>query len=210
MFPSWPEEPQKAVNVLCEGPSVLEIRKADLLPGPIVAVNHALSLDGLQGLQVDLWATSDHPETLRQWSLPFRRPGLRYWTTDPNLHLWAIQEEIVSQGLLYSVDETVMEHLESGQMTVLPTLFPLLAWLQRVGTERIRLFGVDMEGSGSPIGHEPWVSEAECSTWNTVWGWRWGVERTLLAHSIRALRARGVVCERWRQGCSKPQSRRRR
>lgn len=195
----WPEEPERAVNVLCEGPSILRLRKEDLLHGPVVAVNHALSLEGYRGLRVDLWATSDNPETLRKWSLPFRRPGLRYWTTDPHLHLWSTQEEIVPQGLLYSVEETVMEETASGALTVLPTVFPLLAWLQRVGAEHIRIFGSDMEGSGSPIGHEPWVPEEECSTWNTVWGWRWGVERALLAHTIRALRERGVRCERWRQ-----------
>lgn len=194
-FPDWPGQPENFANVLCEGPSILALRPADLLPGPVVAVNHTLALDGLRGLQVDLWATSDHPEKLREWSLRFRRPGLRYWTTDPNVAFWSNQGEIVSQGLLYSVDETVMAE-DGGHLTVLPTIIPLLGWLARVGCRHIRILGSDMRGAGSPIGHEPWEEES-----TSAWKWRWGVERVLLAHAFRRLRSEGVRVERWRPLC---------
>jgi hypothetical protein len=103
--------------------------------------------------------------------------------------------EILPHGAgerLYAWEDTVMDASERG-IFILPTVVTLLAWLLKVGARHIRIFGSDMQGSGSPIGHEPWSREE-----TDAWGWRWGVERGLLAHAFRTLRSGGVRVERWR------------
>ena len=53
-------------NVLCEGPSVLDVTVDDLLPGaPVVAVNMALVL--ADRLPVLVWASQDDPRTVKDF-----------------------------------------------------------------------------------------------------------------------------------------------
>lgn len=189
MWRDWPETPWDAANVLCEGPSILDLDPTELLLGPIIAVNHALAVEA----PVDFWATSDSPRTLWAWSERHRRSGLRYFTTDQNVGAWQelLGDEVTS---VYSGDPTQMGLDEKTQAPViLPTLFPVLAWLLRLGVKDVRLFGVDMSGTASPI-HS---SEAWSPVSDEGHRWRWRVERVLLAHFTRLYRAKGARIERW-------------
>lgn len=186
----WP-----VANVLCEGPSIQEIDPEALLLGPTVAVNHALSVPGVK---VDFWATSDDPRNLWSWSEKHRKPGLRYFSTDQNAGVWMLLlgKEIER---LYSVVMTQIERDQNGIMVILPTIVPVLAWLLRLGVKRIRVFGADMAGMGSPLVSE-WKHDPD-------WKWRsrWDVERVLFAHIARTARERGARIERWHpQSKTKP------
>lgn len=188
----WPEVSWPFANVLCEGPSILAFDPADLLKGPIIAVNRAIAL---RTAQAHFWATTDDPRHLWAWSEPYRPRGLRYFTTDQNLGVWQelLQEDITR---VYSTEMTEMGLDDDiGRPMTLPTLMPLLAWLLRLGIKRVRLFGVDMLGVGASIdgpGYEPWEEKPD-----RKWDSRWLVERVLLSHVIRAYRAKGARCERW-------------
>lgn len=185
----WP-----VANVLCEGPSISDIDPDALLLGPTVAVNRALAVPDIKK---DFWATSDDPRALWSWSEEHRKPGLRFFSTDQNAGVWMLLlgEEI---RRLYSVHMTAMAHDENGAMVILPTVVPVLAWLLRLGVKRIRVFGADMRGMGSPLLGD-WKHDPD-------WKWRsrWDVERVLFAHIARTARERGARIERWH-----PQSKKR-
>lgn len=181
--------PWPVANVLCEGPSIEKIDPDALLLGPTVAVNHALSVPGVR---VDFWATSDDPMNLWEWSEKHRTAGLRYFSTDQNAHIWyGVLGDRISR-LLYSVHMTTMGRDENGMLIILPTVIPLLAWLLRIGCKRIRVFGADMCGQGSPLVSE-WKQDPD-----RHWRSRWAVERVLFAHAVRTARGMGARIERWK------------
>jgi len=198
-FPSWPEEPQPLVNVLCEGPSIEDVRWTDLLPGPTVAVNHAVALS--QTLPVDLWATIDHPEILWSWAARHLHEKARLFTTTNNLMFW---QDILGDGIaerLYAWEPTFMVSVngspevkgENGVPAVLPTLIHVLAWLSSLaGTKHVRVFGADMRGSWSNLSAVPFSASEEGG-----WDIRWAVERKLFALSTQKYRSRGQRLERW-------------
>ena len=189
----WPEVSWPYVNVLCEGPSIKDFDRADLLKGPIVAVNRAIAL---QAAPAHFWATTDDPRHLWAWSEPYRAKGLRYFTTDTNLLWW--QDILGETGLskVYSVEMTDMkQNDENDRITTLPTIMPLLCWLLRLKVQRVRIFGCDMSGIGGSVdgpGYVEWLDKPERS-----WDSRWHVERVLLAHVTRLYRTTGARVERW-------------
>lgn len=190
-YSDWPERPCSCANVLCEGPSIKDFLPKNLLMGPVAAINHAISVPGVQ---VNVWATTDRPTNLWGWSEPYRHPSLKFFTCDQNMGCW--QELLGEEGVrrCYTAIPTQLFGLvnQEDEAVILPTLMPLLGWMDRLGVMRIRLFGVDMSGWGSPIGHEPYTDiEKPGETW------RWTVERTLLSLAIRRYRARGARIERW-------------
>lgn len=195
----WPEVTWPYVNVLCEGPSIKQFSRSDLLKGPVVAVNRTICL---QNAQAHLWATTDDPRHLWTWSEPHRREGLRYFTTDTNLLMW---QQILGEDIkkVYSTPMTDMGQDDAdGKIMTLPTLIPLLCWLLRVGSKRVRLFGCDMFGFGGSVegpGHEEWSEKSD-----RHWDSRWLIERVLLAHVSRLYRANGARVERWNPLRSSP------
>lgn len=192
-YPDFPENGERYANVLCEGPSILLALRGDLLPGPTVAVNHALGLSWK--LPVDVWATSDDPNHLWGWSHPHLPPAAKLFSTENNCLLWETllgTEELNER--LYGWQPTYMEHLETPEQKapVLPTVMPVLAWLAHVGVEEVRLFGCDMEGQNSPLSAEPYSDEEDIG-----WEWRWEHERKLLSLAIKKYRERGKRLSRW-------------
>jgi hypothetical protein len=190
LWRDWPEDPWPAANVLCEGPSILALEPTALLLGPVIAINHALATP----TPVDFWATSDNPQNLWEWSRPHRRAALRYFTTDQAVSVYSdlLGDEI---DRVYSTHMTVMHSGgEERGITILPTIIPVLGWLNGLGVMDVRLFGCDMKGKHSPLhSSEEWVPEAD-----DAHAWRWKIERALLAHAIRLFRERGARIERWK------------
>jgi hypothetical protein len=191
LWRNWPEESWPVANVLCEGPSILALNPTELLLGPVIAINHALATP----TPVDFWATSDNPQNLWAWSEPHRRRGLRYFTTDQAL---SVYDELLGDEIrrVYSTHMTVMDEGGEGSrgITILPTIVTVLAWLDGLGVQEVRLFGCDMTGRHSPL-HS---SQAFALEADDAHAWRWRIERALLAHAIRRDRQRGARIERWK------------
>ena len=186
IWTDWPETRWDMANVLLEGPSIRGFNPTELLIGPVIAVNHALSLPA----PVDFWATTDNPARLWAWSEPHRRENLRYFTTDQNVGVFS---ELLPEHYtdVYSQPFTEMWK-DDGKPIILPTIIPVLSWLLLVGVKYVRLFGCDMWGSNSPLhSSEPWSEE------DPNHSARWKVERTLLSHAMREYRLRGARIERW-------------
>ncbi len=157
----------------------------ELLFGPTVAVNHALSIRA----PIDFWATSDNPNRLWPWSKPHRHRALRYFTTDQNIGVYSQLIRDVTK--VYSVQFTEMWK-DDGMPIILPTIIPLLSWLLQLGVSEVRLFGCDMRGMNSPIhSSEPFGEEEPNHTS------RWKVERVLLSHAMRRYRAEGATIQRF-------------
>ena len=188
------------MNVLCEGPGVLEASQADLLPGPVVAVNRAIALSGV--FPIDCWATVDDPRNLWEWSKPYRPRGLKLFTTENTLPIW--HKLIGVRGVnrkLYAPSPVFMEYVpetgegyigEDGKPPMLPTVIHLLGWLKKVGARRVRLFGCDMEGDGSPLDGSTYTEQASEGS-----KFRWQVERALIALCMKMYRKDGSRLERW-------------
>lgn len=192
-YPLFPETKALCANVLCEGPSILRVTRQDLLPGPVVAVNHALALS--DRLPVDFWATVDDPKLLWDWSELHRPEGFKLFTTENNSTYWLdlLGEEAFNEKA-YAWQPTFMEHLGTPEQKapVLPTVIPVLAWLSHVGCEHVRLFGCDMTGQNSHLSELPYSSEED-----EGWEYRWAIERQLISICHKKYRARGKRLERW-------------
>lgn len=191
---SWPETPCEAVNVICEGPSSWrnpERLEESLLEGPVVAINRALAFSGY--VPVDLWAAIDDPRNLWEWSTPYLAPETKLFTTDSKVILWQKYIEPGAMEKLYAWHETPMDEMkdENGLAPVVPTLFSLLGWLLSTGAKKINLLGADFAGNSSPM-LEDWQE-----TPDEGFQLRWGVERKMLALSMRHYRAKGARIERW-------------
>lgn len=197
-YPDWPERGEENVNVLCEGPSISQLDLGDLLPGPVVAVNHAISL--ARKVPVDFWATIDSPHNLWKWGQPWLHGATKLFTTDNNVWTW---EDILGDGTIdrvYALKPTYMlateDHPaflgEDGKPALISTLTHVLGWLNHLGVGYVRVFGADMRGSGSPLAYTPF-SEAE----DEGWQFRWGVERRLFDLATDKFRESGRRLERW-------------
>ena len=183
MIPNW--------NIICEGPSAVAATQADMLDGPTVAVNMAIRACH-QGIQVDCWAMEDDPRLLWKYvqdclpqfkmvwgALDFREVWESFGYKPDHLFLW---EQTRTMG-----------KTDKGDDMVLPTVFIALMKAKVHGAERIRLFGADMEGSGSPYtSWRPWAEDA-CGLAH-----RWENERLVLARAYRRLRGDGCRLERWK------------
>jgi len=183
----WPEVRWPVANILCEGPSIRDLDPRRLRLGPTIAVNRAIATPNVP---IDFWATSDDPRLLWAWAEPFRHKKLRYFSTDQNVGIWL---DLLGANLpkLYSVHMTPMGRDEKGLAVILPTVLPVLGWLLRCGVTKVRIFGADMLGMGSPISGD-WKSNPDAE-----WHGRWIIERTLFSHAARTYRARGSRIERW-------------
>lgn len=199
---TWPEEPLPFANVLCEGPSVLEARPEDLLPGPVLAVNHAIALSST--LPVDCWATVDDPRNLWEWGREHLHRTTKLLSTENNLPVWhrligmrSVNRRLYASSPVFmeAVPETGEGYIgEDGKPPLLPTVVHALGWLRKVGARHVRLFGCDMGGQGSPLSPIPYREEASEQS-----NFRWGVERALIGLSMKHYRREGLRLERWKQ-----------
>ena len=181
------------MNVLCEGPSIEALRPEDLLPGPTVAVNHALSLSGK--VPIDFWATVDDPDLLWAWSERHRHEQVKLWTTENNTPYYQDFLGEAWEGRLYVWVQTFMEHLKEGDKKppVIPTVVALLGWLSNMpGVEHVRMFGCDMVGTDSPLAAAGYSPDEDIG-----WEYRWIMERQLLALAFNKYRLQGKRIERW-------------
>lgn len=189
----WPETASERCNVLCEGPSIQDLDLEDLLDGPVVAVNHTLSLV-TKGVPIDVWATVDDPKNLWEWAQPYLEPETKLFSTENNLLVWT---ELLGNEpeRLYVWEPTYMEGFmdDEGKAPLLPTLSMVFPWLFKVGVRHVRLFGVDMRGSSSHLHQAIPYSDDEDDGWDL----RWDVERRLLAVTMRKFRELGGRIERW-------------
>lgn len=191
---NWPETPSESCNVLCEGPSIQELDLDDLLDGPVVAVNHTLAL-AARGVPIDCWATVDNPTNLWGWAQEYLADDTKLFSTENNcLAWWEILGEDCFQRL-YVYEPTYMEGFldDEGKPPLLPTLMLVFPWLWKVGVKNVRLFGVDMQGSSSPLHSGEVYSTSEDDGWDL----RWDVERRLLAITMKKFRDLGGRIERW-------------
>lgn len=179
--------PWPYANVLCEGPSIRDFDPEHLLKGPTIAVNRAIALS--ERTRVDFWALSDRPALLWEWSEPYRSKELRYFSTDQNIVAFDPLLGKKGIGKVYAAPYTPMGKNKNG-LVILPTVIPLFGWLSRQGVRRVRVFGADMTGHGTPI-LEDYVSDSKRSHG------RWIVERVLFSQAIRAYRSKGALLERW-------------
>jgi len=196
-YPSWPERPEPVATVICEGPSAHGGRQHLLahLAGPVVAVNRAIAYSTTT--PIDFWATTDDPRMLWDDYSPLLHEGTRIFSTVNNLLIW--KDLGVDIGRVYHWPATYMTEFateeESGPL--IPTLFPVLAWLLRQGTKEVRLLGADMIGSGTPgIDYEPVADEGH--------EMRWAVERAMLAACMRKYRLTGARIRRWNRSKRRP------
>ena len=161
-----------------------------------MAVNRAIAYGA--EIPIDIWATTDDPRVLWEAAQPHLRPDVGFFTTVNNLLVW--RDLGVDVGRLYHWRSTYMDDLRlEGEDTgpLIPTIFPVLAWLLHMGTKEVRLLGADMLGSGTPgIDYEPVADEGHQM--------RWEVERTMLAASMRQYRLRGARIRRWQQSKPRP------
>lgn len=197
----WPESPQSAVNVLCEGPGVLEASPVDLLPGPVVAVNRAVALSWL--FPIDLWASTDDPRNLWEWGRPYLRREVKILTIENNIPIWhkllglqAFNRRVYAPSGVFmeASPETGGEGYigMDGKPPLVPTVLHVIGWLSRIGAKHVRLFGCDMRGDGSPIGPFPFQEEPSTSS-----RFRWEVERAMIAIAMKTYRTQGKRLERW-------------
>lgn len=186
----WPEKPQERVTLLCEGPSAF-VGAHELLAhsrGPVVAINRAIAFS--PDIPIDFWATTDDPRNLWEWGQPYLHEKTRLFTTLNNLMCW--DEMGVEATRIYHWRSTYMDNLvgADGLAPLIPTLFPVLAWILQQGTKEVLLLGADMIGSGTPgIDFSPLADEGHAL--------RWSVERRMLALSMRQYRTKGSRIRRW-------------
>lgn len=191
----WPERRLERVTVVCEGPSALRASPADLhaaaLDGPIVAVNRAIAFSDV--LPIDVWATTDDPRNLWEWAQPHLHDETKLLSVEDKVIVW--QKLLPDFSRLYAWHPSSMDaeglQDEHGLHPLVPSLFPVLAWLLHVGARDVRLLGVDMVGSGTPF-LDDYSDDAD-----EGYQIRWAVEREMLAHTARHYRARGARITRW-------------
>lgn len=196
-YPSWPEQREEVATVICEGPSAHWNQKKlrAHAKGPIVAINRAIAYP----IPVDFWATSDDPSRLWEWAQDYLNPKTKLFTTHVSLMSWKGLVPDIRRVYHWHASEMREDFLkdENGQYPLIPTLFPVLAWLLHVGVKEVRLLGSDFMGSGTPFIEESWNPMADDD-----YQARWNVERLYLARSIDHYRAKGARIKRWQK--SKP------
>lgn len=192
---TFPEKPERSATVVCEGPSACfaspdELHRA-CLDGPVIAVNRAIHFSDV--IPIDVWATTDDPRNLWEWAQPFLPEATKLFTVEDKAFVW--EKLLPDFSKLYAWHPSSMDAEglidEHGLHPLVPTLFPVLAWLLHLGTKHVHLVGVDMAGSGTPFAPD-WHEDAD-----EGYQIRWAVEREFLAHSVRFYRAKGARITRW-------------
>lgn len=160
-----------------------------------MAINRAIQFSDT--VPIDFWATTDDPRNLWTDYQECLHPTTRLFSTRNNLMVWNSLLPDIQR--LYHWEPTFMEDLVVGDelAPLIPTLFPVLAWILRQGTKEVVLLGADMIGSGTPgIDFRPVADDGH--------EYRWLVERRMLALSMRRYKAQGSRIVRWSK--SKPRT----
>jgi hypothetical protein len=187
-------------NVLCAGPSSPHVTEADLLDGPLIAINRAIRTD-LPGW---CWAAVDDPSSLYPWwPEAFERRDLWYFTIDA--WLWKLERLGFDLTRCFSMEpqflafpdatgEMVVLEDRRGRRGTLPTVCQILAWLTvRLRAREIRVLGCDMTGAGSVWAeHTHPFKNVERDPMD-----RWSMERFILAHCLRHARRLGTKIYRY-------------
>lgn len=173
---------------------MLELRPENLLPGPVVAVNHAIKIS--HKIPVDMWASVDAPAALYGRHSLEHNKSIRFLSTEDCAILW--RDLLGANGIrrVYVWPEKLMKDFldERGLPPKMPTLVTTLAWTFKQGARHVRVFGSDMTGTGSPLAEdEPWNPET-----SEINSFRWAIERKLFAEAQKRYRADGRRLERWR------------
>ena len=190
-----PEGDWPFANVLADGPSVLETREEDLLPGPVVAINCSLRMSSF--LPIDVWASVDAPSHL--WDAVNGHLGedVDILSTGNNVQAWADRVDV---GRLLIVEPTYLEEEgtflrdERGRKLMMPTIIYVLGYLRKYrNSSHVRIFGADMQGTNGPL--HPFLpfeyANDEAATM------RWDMERKILARATRLYREEGRRVERY-------------
>jgi hypothetical protein len=187
-------------NVLCAGPSSPHVTEADLLDGPLIAINRAIRTE----LPVWCWAAVDDPSSLYPWyPEAFEKRGLWYFTLDA--WLWKLERLGLDLTRCFAMDTVPVElpdgrgtrvaiEDERGRKGTLPTIALVLGWLSaRLRATEIRVLGADMRGEGSvwaPDTH-PFRASREADLD------RWQMERFLFARCIQNGKRQGTKIYRY-------------
>lgn len=158
-----------------------------------MAINRAIQFSDT--VPIDFWATTDDPRNLWVDYQECLHPTTRLFSTRNNLLAWSSLLPDIQR--LYHWEPTPMDAFALGDedAPLIPTLFPVLAWILRQGTKEVVLIGADMIGSGTPgIDFRPVAEDG--------YDVRWLVERRMLALSILQYRNKGSRIVRWSK--SKP------
>ena len=189
-------------TIISAGPSMMKVTASDLLKGPVIAINRALSIRNR--VPIDIWAVWDHPERL--YALGYDKyvyPPLTIWmgpnrfqelylanmgkveepAWETNLHP-RIGIRPMPFGWRKSVDE-------KGKARV-KVVFSLIFAIEKavsLGGQKIRILGADMEGSW----RDP-LTEEECIAAEKWDRWKW--ERAQFGAIIEEAKRIGVDIER--------------
>lgn len=186
MIPLW--------NIISEGPSAAYVTKADLLDGPVVAINMAIRK--AEEFRVHVWAVEDDPRVIWKHAKPYHPELMMVWGAVNHAQTW-LRKYPASK--LYLTEPSLLMDPVDNVAPVLSTIFPTLVKAQAHGARCIRVFGADMRGSGSPFTKwRPGLLGAWTEEESEQYAARWRVERRMFAHAIRRAKEEGVRIERWK------------
>jgi hypothetical protein len=180
-------------NVLSDGPSVSLATRDTLLPGKTLAVNWALRLS--ERLPVDVWAFVDHPDLLWEIMAPWRSEELELLVCDN--HIVEVVDLAPASSKIYSAVTPFLgeDRNAKGQRVLLPTIFVALGWLYRIGATHVRVFGADMQGTGTDLATYTTLQHKQEE--DAGQAHRWKLERGGFAEAVRLFRADGRRLERF-------------
>jgi len=184
-------------NILCEGPSIYKATPADLLPGPLVAINDAVRLRHL-GIP-KLWAVIDPVDDKRKSAVWLRNRDhlplpLTVWTPERRKRHWDMIQ--LPKGLTVETHPRIIPKPaqkerdpwdeQAEQLTVFMTIRECVTH----GGKHIRIFGCDMQGKGNcVIGFNPTETQTEID--------RWSNERRKMTKMVARGADKGIKIERW-------------
>lgn len=180
-------------TMISAGPSMVKVTASDILKGPVVAINRAISIR--HRVPVNIWAVWDHPDRL--FGLGYDKyiyPPLQVWL-GPNrfqeCYLSALGrvEEPEWEGVFdpeigfRCLPFGFRENLDGKDKTVF-TLIYAIEKAVSMGARKIKVLGADMIGSWAPG-----KSEEECVK---DYGERWSWERWQFSEMVKAAETAGV------------------
>lgn len=188
-------------TVISAGASMEKVTSSDLLKGPVVAINRAISIRNR--VPIHIWAVWDHPQRLFDLGYDeYIHPPLQIWL-GPNrfqeFYLAALEKvtepewekhlhpEIGLRCMPMGAREVEVEGGKKGLKSVFTAVYAIEKMVS-MGARKIRVLGADMEGSWVPG-----KTEEECVELD---GDRWSWERDQWAQMEQAAEEIGVEIER--------------
>jgi hypothetical protein len=186
------------VNVLADGPSILQAQSFELLDGPTVAINCAIRMEPF--LPIDVWAAVDAPGLLWDAVNQHFKEHMDVLTTGNNLLAWDAlglpMERILAVEPIYLEKDGVQVEDERGRKVLMPTMIFTLAYLVKYRNARaVRVFGADMAGQNGPL--HPFLDFNPVNDW--CHDQRWAAERVAFAEATRLFRKEGRILQRMKR-----------